>query len=190
MFDRATQRRLVCAALAASGAGLLAGCGGGGGGGGSSSSGSSEPSSFLTDTGNSDTAGSQVFPMGGSSYPAADAQYEQYGQIRLTVGTGGTLTGTLTVYTPSQPTSTTTPATPTPVFVAGSYPITGTGLPAQAYSATGTITLAGTPTGTAPLTVMGTLPAGSSGASPSGGTLTVTTDGQTFTGTFSSQPLT
>jgi hypothetical protein len=180
MLNRAIQRCLVGSILAVSCVGLLAGCGGSGGGGSSSSS-TSEPSSFLTDQGGSNAANSEAIPLGGSSYPVSSIAYEQYAVLTVTV-TGTTLSGTLNVYTPTQPTSATNPATPTPLFVAGSYPVTGTaGTP---YNATGTITLAGPPTTATGLTVNGGLPV--AGAP---GTVNVLADGQTYTGTFPAQSL-
>ncbi len=178
MFDVMTRRRAT-GILVLCLAGLLAGCGGGGGS--SSSNNSNEPSSFLTDQSSNNTASSEAIPMGGSSYPAASVQYEQYGVLTLTV-TSTTISGTLTVYTPAQPTGTTSPATPAPLFVAGIYPVTGTaGTP---YSGTGTITVAGTPTSATALTVGGVLP-----AAGSPGTVNVTINGQTYTGIFAAQSL-
>jgi hypothetical protein len=180
MLDRAIQRCLVGSILVVSCVSLLAGCGGGGGGSSSSSS-TSEPSSYITDQGSNSSANSEAVPLGGSSYPASSVAYEQYAVLTVTV-TGTTLSGTLNVYTPAQPTSPTSPVTPAPLFVAGSYPVTGTtGTP---YNGMGTITLAGTPTTTTALTVNGVLP-----ATGSTGTVNVLANGQTYTGTFPAQSL-
>ncbi len=172
-------RRLTVGTILLSLAALMTGCGGGGGGGGGSSSSSSGPSLLSTQNGTG-TASSLDIPLGGASYPATSLQYEQYGVLTLTAS-GGTLTGTLSVYTPAQPTSATTPATPAPVFVTGSYPVTGAA--ASTFSETGTITLIGTPDSSVPLTVTGTLPTAAGGT-----TVTVSADGQTYSGTFNPQP--